>query len=109
LHDLVYGYVDSKDLEKKIPTSSYVSHECKDLLGKFGQVHDMVLCDGRSIMYLNNHPSYQNETMHHFVRHVIDGDGVVHTEASCADMFIKPVLLEKMWWSVASVGLQKMR
>jgi hypothetical protein len=68
LHDLVCGYVDSEDLDKKRPTSGYVSHECKDLLGKFGQVHDMVFCGGRSIVHLTNRPTYQNGTMHHFVR-----------------------------------------
>jgi len=35
LHDLVYGYVDPEDLDKKRPTSGYVLQECKDLLGKF--------------------------------------------------------------------------
>jgi hypothetical protein len=78
-----------------------------DLLGKFGQVQSMVFCGGRSIVHLTNRPTYQNGTMHHFVRQVTDGGGVVHTEASCADMFTKPVLLEKLRWSVASLGLQK--
>jgi len=35
--DLVYGY-NSGYLDKKIPSSDYVSQECKDLLGKIGQV-----------------------------------------------------------------------
>jgi hypothetical protein len=107
LHDLLCGYVDSKDLDKKRPTSGYVSDECKDLLGKFGQVHDTMFCGGRSIVHLTNRPTYQNGTMHHFARHAIDGGGVVHTEASCVDMFMKPALLETLHWSVASLGLQK--
>jgi hypothetical protein len=41
--DLVCGY-DSRDLDKRRPTSGYVSQECKDLLGKFGQVQDKVFC-----------------------------------------------------------------
>jgi hypothetical protein len=58
-------------------------------------------------VHLTNCPAYQNGTMHHFVRQVTDGGGVVHTGENCADMFTKPVLLEKLWWCVASLGLQK--
>jgi hypothetical protein len=36
--DLVCGYVDLGYLDKRRSTSGYVSQECKDLLGKFGQV-----------------------------------------------------------------------
>jgi hypothetical protein len=92
---LVCGY-DSRDLDKRRPTSGYVSQECKDRLGKFGQVRDKVFCGGRSIVHLNNYLRYQNGTMHHFVRQVTDGGGVVHIGASCAYMFMKPVLLEKL-------------
>jgi hypothetical protein len=85
--DLVCGYVDSGDLDKRRSTSGYVSHECKDLLGKFGQVQDRVFCGGQSIVHLTNSPTYQNWTRHHFVRHVTDGGGVVHTGENCVDMF----------------------
>jgi hypothetical protein len=37
--------------------------ECKDLLGKFGQVQDKVLCGDRSILNLTNGPTYQNGTL----------------------------------------------
>jgi hypothetical protein len=80
--DLVCGYVDSElagDLDKRRSTSGYVLHECKDLLGKFGQVQDKVFCGSQSVVHLTNNPVYQNGTMHHFVRHVTDGGGVVHT------------------------------
>jgi hypothetical protein len=106
LHDLSYGYVDSKDLEKKIPISSYVTYECKDILGKFGQVHDMMFCGGRSIVHLTNRPVYQNGTMHHFVRHVIDRFEVVHTKEICGEIFTESILLEKLQWSVDSLSLQ---
>ena len=46
-----------------------------------------------------------------FVRHIIDEGGVllekVHTQKNCADMFMKPVTLEKLQWCIASIGLQK--
>jgi hypothetical protein len=32
---------------------------------------------------------------------------VVHTGANCADMFTQPILLEKLWWCLASLGLQE--
>jgi hypothetical protein len=32
---------------------------------------------------------------------------VVHTGANYADMFMQPVLLEKLWWSLDSLGLQE--
>jgi hypothetical protein len=69
--DLVYGYVDSDlagDLDKRRSTLGYVSHECKDLLGKFGQVQDKMLCGSQSVVYLTNCLTYQNGTRHHFVR-----------------------------------------
>jgi hypothetical protein len=87
---LVCGYVDSYlagDLDKRRSTSGYVSHECKDLLGKFGQVQDKVFCGSQSVVHLTNNPTYQNGTRHHFVRQVTDGGGVVHTRANCVDMF----------------------
>jgi hypothetical protein len=92
-------------LEKRISTLGYVSHECKDLLGKFGQVQDKMLCGSQSVVYLTNSLAYQNGTRHHFVRQVTDGGRVVHTGASCVDMFTKPNLLEKLRWSLTSLGL----
>ena len=59
--DLVCGY-DSRDLDKRRPTPSYVFQECKDLLGKFGQVHDVVFHGGQSVVHLNNNLTYQNGT-----------------------------------------------
>jgi hypothetical protein len=43
---LVCGYVNLDlpgDLDKRRSTLGYVLHECKDLLGKFGQVQDKIL------------------------------------------------------------------
>jgi hypothetical protein len=42
----VCGYVNlylPGDLDKRRSTLGYVLHECKDLLGKFGQVQDKIL------------------------------------------------------------------
>ena len=47
-------------MDKRRSTSSYVSHKCKDLLGKFGQVQDEVLCGGQSVEHLTNSSPYQN-------------------------------------------------
>ena len=48
---------------------------------------------------------------YHFVRQVIDEGGValekVHTQGNCADMFTKPILLEKLQSCVASLGVHK--
>jgi hypothetical protein len=87
-------------------------------LGEFGKVQDKVnvLCDSQSVIHLAINPTYHSKTKHiaikyHFVRQVIDGGGValkkVHTQENCADMFTKLVLLEKLWWCLASLGLQK--
>jgi hypothetical protein len=81
--------------------------ECKGLLGKLGKVQEKVFCGGRSIVNLTNRLAYQNGTMHHFVRQVIDGGRMVHIGANCEDMFRKPILLEKLWWCVGSLGLQQ--
>jgi hypothetical protein len=67
--------------------SSYVLQECKDLLGKFGKVWDEVFYGGQSVVHLTNIPTYQNQTMHHFIRQVIEGGIMVHTRANCVDMF----------------------
>jgi hypothetical protein len=46
-----------------------------------------------------------------FVRQVVDEGGVtlemVHAKVNSIDMFTKPVLLEKLWWCIASLGLLK--
>jgi hypothetical protein len=76
-------------------------------LGELGKVHDKVsvLCDSESAIHLANNPTYHSKTKHiavkyHFVRHVIDGGGLalkkVHTLENCANMFTKPILLEKL-------------
>jgi hypothetical protein len=65
---------------------------------------------------LSKNPSYHSKTKHilvkyHFVRHVIDEGGVVlekvHTQKNCADIFMKPLALEKLQWSLASLGLHE--
>jgi hypothetical protein len=48
--------------------------ECKDLLGKFGHVHDVVFRGGQSVVHLTNSVAYQNGQVHQFIRHVTDGD-----------------------------------
>ena len=59
---------------------------------------------------------YHSKTKHidvkyHFVRQAIGEGGVdlkkVQTQESCAYMFTKPILLEKLRWCVASLGLKK--
>jgi hypothetical protein len=75
-----------------------------------------LLCDSQSVIHLAKNLAYHNKNKHipikyHFVRQVIDEGGVslekVHTKVNCADMFTKPVLLEKLRWCLASLGLQK--
>jgi hypothetical protein len=100
------------------------SHACKEvvwlkgLFGEFGRMQDKVklLFDSQSVIHLTKNPSYHNKTKHipikyRFVRQVIDEGGVslekVHTKESYAYMFTKPVLLEKLQWCFASLGLQK--
>jgi hypothetical protein len=100
------------------------SHACKEavwlkgLFGEFGRMQDKVklLCDSQSAIHLAKNPAYHSKTKHipikyHFVRQVIDEGGVslekVHTKENCTDMFTKPVLLEKLQWCLASLGLQK--
>ena len=73
-------------------------------------------CDSQSAIHLAKNPAYHSKSKHipikyHFVRQVITERGVslekVHTKENCADMFTKPVLLEKLCWCLASLGLQK--
>ena len=75
-----------------------------------------LLCDSQSFIHLDKNLAYHSKTKHipikyHFVRQVIDERGVslekVHTKENYADMFTKPVLLEKLRWCLASLGLQK--
>eukprot|EP00253_Pinus_taeda_P034717 PITA_34717 len=100
------------------------SHACKEavwlkgLLGEFGRLQDNIrlLCDSQSAIHLAKNPAYHSKSKHipikyHFVRQVITERGVslekVHTKENCADMFTKPVLLEKLRWCLASLGLQE--
>eukprot|EP00253_Pinus_taeda_P028064 PITA_28064 len=100
------------------------SHACKEavwlkgLLGEFGRLQDNIrlLCDSQSAIHLTKNLAYHSKSKHipikyHFVRQVITERGVslekVHTKENCADMFTKPVLLEKLRWCLASLGLQK--
>ena len=75
-----------------------------------------VFCDSHSAIHLATNPVYHSNTKHidvkyHFVRQAIGEGGVdlikVHTQENCVDMFTKTVLLEKLWWCVASLGLKK--
>eukprot|EP00253_Pinus_taeda_P026819 PITA_26819 len=98
------------------------SHACKEviwlkgLFGEFGRLQDNIklFCDSQSAIHLAKNPAYHNESKHilikyHFVRQVITERGVslekVHTKENCADMFMKLVLLEKLFWCLASLGL----
>jgi hypothetical protein len=100
------------------------SHACKEavwlkgLFGEFGRMQDKVklLCDNQSTIHLAKNPTCHSKTKHipikyHFVRQIIDERGVslekVHTKENCANIFTKPVLLEKRRWCLASLGLQK--
>ena len=100
------------------------SHACKEavwlkgLLGELGQFQKIVniFCDSQIAIHLAKNPAYHSKTKHipvkyHYVRHVIDEGEVilekVHTKKNCADMFTKPVTLEKLRWCIASLGLQE--
>eukprot|EP00253_Pinus_taeda_P027716 PITA_27716 len=100
------------------------SHACKEviwlkgLFGEFGRLQENIklFCDSQSAIHLAKNPAYHSKSKHipikyHFVREVITERGVsleeVHTKENCIDMFTKPVLLEKLCWCLASLGLQK--
>eukprot|EP00253_Pinus_taeda_P019340 PITA_19340 len=100
------------------------SHACKEaiwlkgLFGEFGRLQDNIklFCDSQSAIHLAKNPAYHSKSKHmpikyHFVRQVITERGVslekVHKKENCADMFTKLVLLEKLRWCLASLGLQK--
>ena len=81
-------------------------------------MHDKVkvFCDSQSAIHLNRNPAYHSKTKHifvkyHFVRQVVDEGGLalekVHKKVNFVDMFTKPVLLEKLWWCLVSLVLQK--
>jgi hypothetical protein len=64
-----------------------------------------VFCDSQSAIHLARNPTYHSKTKHisvkyHFVRQVVDEGGVslekVHTKVNSANMFMKPILLEKL-------------
>eukprot|EP00253_Pinus_taeda_P007470 PITA_07470 len=90
----------------------------KGLLDEIGRAHEKVnvLCDNQSVVHLATNPAYHNRTKHtdvryHFLRHVLDGGKValqkVHTRENYADIFTKPVIVEKLRRFLASLGLQK--
>eukprot|EP00253_Pinus_taeda_P030895 PITA_30895 len=90
----------------------------KGLLNEIGRMQKKlnVLCDSQSAIHLATNPAYHSRTKHidvryHFLRHVIDGGKValkkVNTRENCADIFTKPVTVEKVLWCLASLGLQK--
>ena len=64
-----------------------------------------VLYDSQNAIHLATNSAYHSKTKHidvryHFLRHVIDGGKValkkVHTWENCADIFTKPVIVEKL-------------
>ena len=88
------------------------------MLGELGKVQNTtkVFCDSQSAINFAKNPAYHSKTKHilikyHFVRHVVDEGGVVlekvHTKKNSANMFMKPVTLEKLRWCLASLGLQE--
>eukprot|EP00253_Pinus_taeda_P009242 PITA_09242 len=90
----------------------------KGLLDEIGRKQEKVdvLCDSQSDIHLATNPAYHSRTKHidvryHFLRHVIDGGKVAlkkfHTRENCADIFTKPVTVEKLQWCLASLDLQK--
>jgi len=90
----------------------------KGLLDKIGRSEERVnvLCDSQSAIYLATNPAYHSKTKlidvrYHFLRHVINGRNValkkVHTWENYADIFTKPITVEKLQWCLASLGLQK--
>ena len=100
------------------------SHACKEvvwlrgLIGEFGRLQENIkfFCDSQSAIHLAKNPAYDSKSKHipikyHFVRQVITERGVslakVHRKENCADMFTKPVLLEKLRWCLGSLGLHK--
>eukprot|EP00253_Pinus_taeda_P021690 PITA_21690 len=100
------------------------SHACKEaiwlkgLFGEFGRLQDNIklFCDSQSAIHLAKNPAYRSKSKdipikYHFVRQVITERGVslekVHTKENFAEMFTKPILLEKLHWCLASLGLQK--
>ena len=87
-------------------------------MGELGKVQNTikVFCDSQSAIHLAKNLAYHSKTKHipvkyHFVRHVVDEGGVflekVHTKENSTDMFMKPITLEKLWWCLASLGLQE--
>eukprot|EP00253_Pinus_taeda_P018562 PITA_18562 len=98
------------------------SHACKEavwlkgLLGEFGRLRDNIklFCDSQSSIHLAKNLAYHSKSKHipikyHFARQGITERGVflekVHTKENCADMFTKQILLEKLRWCLASLGL----
>ena len=88
------------------------------MLGELGKVQNIInfFCDSQSAIHLDKNPAYHSKTKHipvkyHFVKHIVDEGRVVlekvHTQKNRADMFKKPVTLEKLRWCIASLGLQK--
>eukprot|EP00253_Pinus_taeda_P015425 PITA_15425 len=105
--------------EEEYITASHVFKEViwlKGLFGEFGRLHGNIklFCDSQSAIHLANNLAYDSKSKHisikyHFVRQVTTERGVslqkVHTKENCVDMFTKPVLLEKLCWCLASLGL----
>ena len=83
----------------------------KGLLREIERLHNSVLVfhDSQCVIDLATNRVYHSKTKHidvkyHFVKKAIGEGGVdlikVHTQKNCADMFTKPVLLEKLRWCV---------
>eukprot|EP00253_Pinus_taeda_P019335 PITA_19335 len=87
----------------------------RDEIGRTQEKVD-VFCDIQSAIHFATNPAYHRRTKHidvryHFLRHVIDVGKValqkVHTQENCANIFTKPVTVEKLRWCLTSLGLQK--
>jgi hypothetical protein len=69
----------------------------KGPFGYFGQSEGFVLCGSQSLVHLTHSSAYLNWAWYHFVTHVTNGGGVLHIQASCADMFFGTSIEEKLW------------
>ena len=88
----------------------------KGILDEIGRTQEKVnvFCDSQSAIHLATDPAYHSKTKHinvryHFVRHVIEGGKAVlkkvRTQENHADIFAKPITVEKLRWCLASLGL----
>ena len=90
----------------------------KGFLGEFGRMQDKVkvLQDSQIVFQLDRNPTYHSKMKnisikYHFLLQALDEGGVtlenLHTKVTSADMFNKPILLGKIEWCLACLGLNK--